>query len=133
MIDVKVQLIDGSYDELNSSELAYKIATSMAIKDGVRKAQPIVLEPMFEVEVVAPEEYAGDVIADLSSRRGKIEGISQDGTLQTVRAGVPLSEMFGYVTQLRSMSQGRGVYTMTFSHYEPALINSSNSHIKAGW
>lgn len=133
MIDVKVQLIGGSYDELNSSELAYKIATSMAIKDGVRKAQPIVLEPMFEVEVVAPEEYAGDVIADLSSRRGKIEGISQDGTLQTVKAGVPLSEMFGYVTQLRSMSQGRGVYTMTFSHYEPALINSNNSHIKAGW
>ncbi len=133
MIDVKVQLIGGSYDELNSSELAYKIATSMAIKDGVRKAQPIVLEPMFEVEVVAPEEYAGDVIADLSSRRGKIEGISQDGTLQTVKAGVPLSEMFGYVTQLRSMSQGRGVYTMTFSHYEPALVNNNNSHINVGW
>lgn len=105
----------------------------MALKDGLRKAQPVVLEPVFEVEVVAPEQYIGDVIADLSSRRGKIEGITQDNILQTVKASVPLSEMFGYVTQLRSMSQGRGVYTMTFSHYEPALLNSSNSYMSAGW
>jgi len=133
MIDVKVTLLDGSYDEANSSELAFKIATSMALKDGLRKALPVVLEPVFEVEVVAPEQYIGDVIADLSSRRGKIEGITQDNILQTVKASVPLSEMFGYVTQLRSMSQGRGVYTMTFSHYEPALLNSSNSFMSAGW
>lgn len=133
IVDVKVQLVGGSYDEVNSSELAYKIATSMAIKDGLRKAHPVVLEPMFEVEVVAPEEYIGDIIADLSSRRGKIEGIMQDNALQTVKAGVPLSEMFGYVTQLRSMSQGRGVYTMTFSHYEPAIVGSNNSFMNVGW
>jgi elongation factor G len=130
MVDVKVKLVGGSFEEATSSELAFKIATSIAIKDGLRNAQPVVLEPIFEVEVVAPEEYIGDVIADLSSRRGKIEGISQDNSLQTVKAIVPLSEMFGYVTQLRSMSQGRGVYTMSFSHYEPAVLNSNNSYMK---
>lgn len=122
MTDVKVKILDGGYDQQLSSELAFKVAASIAVKDAVRNASPVLLEPFFKVEVVSPEEYVGDIIADLSSRRGKIEGIETRGLMQIVKATAPLSEMFGYVTRLRSASQGRAVYTMVFSHYEPAQI-----------
>jgi elongation factor G len=118
MVDVKVELIDGSYHEVDSSEMAFKIAGSMALKDGARQAKPVLLEPIMDVEVVTPEEYLGDVMGDLSSRRGKIGGIHVRRTAQVVGASVPLAEMFGYATSLRSMSQGRAVYTMQFSHYD---------------
>jgi elongation factor G len=118
MVDVKVSLIDGSYHDVDSSEMAFKIAGSMALKDGAKQANPVLLEPIMDVEVVTPEEYLGDVMGDLSSRRGKIGGIHARRQAQVVGASVPLSEMFGYATTLRSMSQGRAVYTMQFSHYE---------------
>jgi elongation factor G len=118
MVDVKVSLIDGSYHDVDSSEMAFKIAGSMALKDGARQAQPVLLEPIMDVEVVTPEEYLGDVMGDLSSRRGKIGGIHARRQAQVVGASVPLSEMFGYATTLRSITQGRAVYTMQFSHYE---------------
>jgi elongation factor G len=118
MVDVKVELVFGSYHEVDSSEMAFKIAGSMAVKDGARAAGAIILEPMMKVEVVSPENYMGDVLGDLSSRRGKIGGMTQRGEAQVIDATVPLSEMFGYSTRLRSMSQGRAVYSMEFSHYE---------------
>jgi elongation factor G len=118
MVDVKVELVFGSYHEVDSSEMAFKIAGSMAVKDGARAAGAIILEPMMKVEVVSPESYMGDVLGDLSSRRGKIGGMTQRGEAQVIDATVPLSEMFGYSTRLRSMSQGRAVYSMEFSHYE---------------
>jgi len=116
-VDVKAILIDGSYHEVDSSELAFRIAGSMAFQDGARKASPVLLEPVMDVEVVVPEEYLGDVIGDLQSRRGKIEGIAQRPDAKLVAGEVPLSEMFGYATRLRSLSQGRAVYSMQFSHY----------------
>ncbi|MCU0626454.1 MAG: elongation factor G [Gemmatimonadaceae bacterium] len=118
MVDVKVELVYGSYHEVDSSEMAFKIAGSMAIKDAARAAGAVLLEPMMKVEVVSPESYMGDVLGDLSSRRGKIGGMTQRGEAQVIDATVPLSEMFGYSTRLRSMSQGRAVYSMEFSHYE---------------
>jgi elongation factor G len=126
VIDVKATVYDGSYDEENSQELAYKIAASIAAKDGLRKANPILMEPIFEVEIVSPEEYTGDIIADFSSRRGRVDGIEQRGPLQVIKGNAPLSEMFGYVTNLRSNSQGRASFTMTFSHYEPAVIKQTS-------
>src|SRR5687768_5908315 len=118
MVDVKVELIYGSYHDVDSSEMAFKIAGSMAFKEAAKKAQPVILEPMMNVEVVCPESYMGDVLGDLSSRRGKIGGMTQRGEAQVIAATVPLSEMFGYSTKLRSMSQGRAVYSMEFAHYE---------------
>ena len=118
MVDVKVELIFGSYHDVDSSEMAFKIAGSMAFKEAAKKAQPVILEPMMNVEVVCPETYMGDVLGDLSSRRGKIGGMTQRGEAQVIAATVPLSEMFGYSTKLRSMSQGRAVYSMEFAHYE---------------
>ena len=118
MVDVKVQLIDGSYHEVDSSEMAFKIAGSMAFKEAVRRASPVLLEPIMDVEVVTPADYMGDVIGDLSSRRGKIGGMLQRGEAQVIGASVPLAEMFGYSTQLRSLTQGRAVYSMQFSRYE---------------
>ena len=118
MVDVKVELVFGSYHEVDSSEMAFKIAGSMAFKEAARKANPVLLEPMMNVEVVTPESYMGDVLGDLSSRRGKIGGMTQRGEAQVIAATVPLSEMFGYSTKLRSMSQGRAVYSMEFAHYE---------------
>jgi elongation factor G len=118
MVDVKVQLVFGSYHDVDSSEMAFKIAGSMAFKEAARSAHPILLEPMMNVEVVCPEAYMGDVLGDLSSRRGKIGGMTQRGEAQVIGASVPLSEMFGYSTKLRSQSQGRAVYSMEFSHYE---------------
>ena len=118
MVDIKVQLVFGSYHDVDSSEMAFKIAGSMALKEGCRRAQPVLLEPMMDVEVVTPSEYMGDVMGDLSSRRGKIQGMDQRNDAQVINALVPLSEMFGYSTELRSMTQGRAVYTMQFKHYE---------------
>ncbi len=124
MIDVKVTATDGSYDRENYTETGYKIAASIAIKDAVRSASPVILEPVFEIEVVSPDEYIGDIIADFNARNGRVEGIEQRGNMQVMKGVAPLSEMFGYVTKLRSLSQGRAVYTMTFSHYEPAVVKN---------
>ncbi len=118
VVDVKVQLTFGSYHEVDSSEMAFKIAGSMAFKEAAKAASPCLLEPVMKVEVVSPEAYMGDVLGDLSSRRGKIGGMTQRGEAQVISATVPLAEMFGYSTRLRSMSQGRAVYSMEFSHYE---------------
>jgi elongation factor G len=118
VVDVRVQLIDGSYHDVDSSEMAFKIAGSMAFKEALRRAGPVLLEPIMDVEVVTPADYMGDVIGDLSSRRGKIGGMTQRGDAQVIGASVPLSEMFGYSTQLRSLTQGRAVYSMQFSRYE---------------
>lgn len=125
MIDVKVTLVDAKFDVNESSDVAFAIASSIAFKDGCREASPCIMEPVFAVEVITPEEFVGDVIADISSRRGKIEGIEQRGVLQIVKASAPLSQMFGYVTQLRSITQGRASYTMVFSHYEQAILKYS--------
>ncbi len=116
--DVKVKLFDGSFHDVDSSEMAFKIAGSIAFKEGARKANPAILEPIMAVEVVTPEEYMGDVIGDLNSRRGKIEGMNPRKDAQVIKAAVPLSEMFGYSTTLRSMTQGRAIYTMELSHYD---------------
>ncbi|HTR80027.1 MAG TPA: elongation factor G [Bacteroidota bacterium] len=116
--DVKVKLFDGSYHDVDSSEMAFKIAGSIAFQAAAKKANPVILEPIMAVEVVTPEEYLGDVMGDLNSRRGKIEGITPRKDAQVVKAMVPLSEMFGYATQMRSMTQGRALYTMQFSHYD---------------
>ncbi len=118
VVDVKVELVDGSYHDVDSSEMAFKIAGSMAFKEAARRARPALLEPIMDVEVVTPAEYLGDVMGDLSSRRGKIGGMTQRAEAQVIKAHVPLAEMFGYSTTLRSMSQGRAVYTMQFAHYE---------------
>ncbi|MEE0797544.1 MAG: elongation factor G [Anaerovoracaceae bacterium] len=118
VVDVGVELYDGSYHEVDSSEMAFKIAASMAFREAVKKAKPVLLEPIFKVEVTVPEEYMGDVIGDLSSRRGRIEGTDMNMGAVAVRAMVPLSEMFGYATDLRSKTQGRGVYVMQMDHFE---------------
>jgi elongation factor G len=119
MVDVKVTLFDGSYHDVDSSEIAFKIAGSMAFKQAARKANPVLLEPIMSVEVVVPEEFMGDVIGDISSRRGKVLGMDTRPAAQAIDARVPLAQMFGYATDLRSMTQGRATYTMQFSHYEP--------------
>jgi elongation factor G len=118
MVDVKAELVDGSYHDVDSSEMAFKIAGSMAIQEGARKASPVLLEPVMSVEVVTPEDFLGDVIGDLSRRRGKVQGQEQRGNALAVKAFVPLGEMFGYATELRSMTQGRATYTMQFERYE---------------
>jgi len=118
VLDVKVTLFDGSYHEVDSNEMAFKVAGSMAFKDGCRKASPVLLEPIMKVDVTVPEDYMGDVIGDLNSRRGRIEGMEARSGAQVIASYVPLSEMFGYATELRSRTQGRGVYSMQFSHYD---------------
>jgi elongation factor G len=129
VVDVKVQLVDGSYHDVDSSEMAFKIAGSMAVKEAARQANAVLLEPVMEVEVVTPADFLGDVIGDLSSRRGKIGGMTQRGDAQVVAADVPLAEMFGYSTTLRSMTQGRAVYTMQFDHYEEVPKNIAETII----
>ena len=119
VLDIKITLIDGSYHDVDSSELAYKIAGSMAFKDAMRRANPVLLEPIMKVDVTTPDDYLGDVMGDLNSRRGKIEGMDAISGAQTIHSFVPLSEMFGYATDLRSKTQGRAVYSMEPSHYEP--------------
>jgi len=123
VVDVRVTLFDGSYHEVDSSELAFKIAASMAFKDACKKAELVLLEPIMDVEVVVPEDYMGEVIGDLNSRRGKIQSMEKRGKAQVIRAMVPLAEMFGYATDLRSKTQGRGTYTMQFSHYDEVPKN----------
>ena len=130
VIDVRVTLFDGSYHEVDSSEMAFKIAGSMAAKQAVLKANPVLLEPIMKVEVVVPEEYMGEVIGDLNSRRGRIEGMEARNNMQVVRGFVPLAEMFGYATDLRSKTQGRGTYTMQFSHYEEVPRNLAEQIIQ---
>ena len=123
MVDVRVELIDGSYHDVDSSEMAFKVAGSMALQEGARKASPVLLEPVMAVEVVTPEEFLGDVIGDLSRRRGKVQGQEQRGNALAVQAFVPLGEMFGYATDLRSSTQGRASYTMQFERYEEVPTN----------
>ncbi len=118
VVDIKVKLFDGSYHEVDSSEMAFKIAASIGFKEAARKAHPILLEPVMDVEVVTPEEYLGDVIGDLNSRRGKMEGMLPRKDAQVIKAKVPLAEMFGYATQMRSMTQGRAIYRMQFAYYD---------------
>jgi len=122
-LDLRATVFDGSYHEVDSSEMAFKIAGSMAFKHGAAKANPVLLEPVMKVEVTVPEEYMGDVIGDINSRRGRIEGMESRAGAQVVRGFVPLAEMFGYATDLRSRTQGRGVYTMQFDHYEEVPKN----------
>jgi elongation factor G len=116
-VGIKVTLVDGAYHEVDSSEMAFKIAGSMALKEAARKADPVLLEPVMSVEVTTPEDNMGDVIGDLNSRRGMIQGMEERGGLRVVRGLVPLSEMFGYVGDLRSKTQGRASYTMQFDSY----------------
>ena len=118
VIDFKATLVDGSYHEVDSSEMAFKIAGSMAFKEGCKQAKSVILEPIMKVEVTVPEEYMGDVIGDINSRRGRLEGMEAVQGNQVIRCFIPLSEMFGYATDLRSKTQGRGTYSMEPSHYE---------------
>ena len=118
VLDIRATLYDGSYHEVDSSEMAFKIAGSMAFKDGCRKADPVLLEPIMKVDVSVPEEYMGDVMGSLNSRRGRIEGMDAHNGVQNIHAMVPLAEMFGYATALRSMTQGRGNFSMQSDHYE---------------
>ncbi|UJL46541.1 elongation factor G [Virgibacillus sp. NKC19-16] len=130
LIDLKATLYDGSYHDVDSNEMAFKIAGSMALKAAKSKCKPVLLEPMMRVEVVIPEEYMGDIMGDVTSRRGRVEGMEQRGTAQLVKGFVPLSEMFGYATALRSNTQGRGTYTMTFDHYEETPKSITEEIIK---
>jgi elongation factor G len=129
VVDVKVTLVDGSYHEVDSSEMAFKIAASMGFKSGCEKASPMLLEPIMAVEVEVPEEYMGDVIGNLNSRRGRIENMEDRAGARVVTSKVPLAEMFAYSTTLRSMTQGRGTYTMQFSHYDEAPKSISDEII----
>jgi elongation factor G len=130
VVDCKVTLYDGSYHDVDSSEIAFKIAGSMVFRDGARKAKPVLLEPMMKVEVVTPEDYMGDVNGDLNRRRGVLQGLEDAPAGKIVRAEVPLAEMFGYATQLRSMSQGRATYTMEFAHYAEVPAGVAEGLIK---
>jgi elongation factor G len=130
MVDIKAKLFDGSYHEVDSSEMAFKIAASMALRNAAEKCDPVLLEPIMKVEVVIPEEYMGDIMGGITARRGRVEGMEARGNAQVVRAMVPLSEMFGYATSLRSSTQGRGVFTMHFDHYEEVPKSIADEIIK---
>jgi elongation factor G len=130
VVDVKVTLFDGSYHEVDSSEMAFKIAASMAFKEGMRKADPVLLEPIMKVEVVTPEEYMGDVVGDINRRRGMVQGMDDTPSGKVIRCEVPLAEMFGYATDLRSLTQGRATYTMQFEKYQEAPANVAEAVIK---
>ncbi|PWW19290.1 translation elongation factor 2 (EF-2/EF-G) [Cytobacillus oceanisediminis] len=130
LVDIKAKLFDGSYHDVDSSEMAFKIAASMALKNAASKCNPVILEPVMKVEVVIPEEYMGDIMGDVTSRRGRVEGMEARGNAQVVRAMVPLSEMFGYATSLRSNTQGRGTFSMHFDHYEEVPKSISEEIIK---
>jgi elongation factor G len=130
IIDLKATIVDGSMHEVDSNELAYKIAASLALKEAAKKMDPVLLEPIMNVEVTVPDEYYGDVMGNISSKRGLIEGSEQRGNAQTIKSKVPLTSMFGYATELRSFTQGRGNYTMIFSHYSEAPKNVAEEIIK---
>jgi len=131
VVDVRVTLVDGKYHDTDSSEIAFKVAGSLAFKEAARRAKPVLLEPVFAVEVVTPEDYMGDVIGDLNRRRGRVEGMEQRGNARVVTAHVPLSEMFGYATDVRSMTQGRATYTMQFDRYEEVPTNIAERVVEA--
>jgi elongation factor G len=130
LVDIKARLFDGSYHDVDSSEMAFKIAASMALKNAASKCSPVILEPVMRVEVIVPEEYLGDIMGQITARRGRVEGMDARGNAQVVRAMVPLSEMFGYATSLRSSTQGRGVFSMHFDHYEEVPKSISEEIIK---
>jgi elongation factor G len=130
LVDIRAKLFDGSYHDVDSSEMAFKIAGSMALKAAKNKCNPVLLEPIMKVEVVVPEEYMGDVMGDINSRRGRVEGMEARAGAQVIRAMVPLAEMFGYVNSLRSRTQGRGTFTMVFDHYEEVPKNIADEIIK---
>ncbi|ANU24674.1 elongation factor G [Planococcus donghaensis] len=130
LIDIKARLFDGSYHDVDSNEMAFKVAASMALKNAISKVNPVLLEPLMRVEVVIPEEYLGDIMGDITSRRGRVEGMEARGNAQVVRAMVPLAQMFGYATSLRSNTQGRGVFSMHFDHYEEVPKSISEEIIK---
>jgi elongation factor G len=134
MVDVRVTLTDGSYHDVDSSEMAFKVAGSMAFREAARRAKPVLLEPIMSVEVVTPEEFMGDVIGDLNRRRGRIEGMEPRGNAQVIRAYVPLAEMFGYATDLRSQTQGRATYTMQFDSYNevPSALSEEITEHRGG-
>jgi elongation factor G len=131
MVDVRVTLVDGKYHDTDSSEIAFKVAGSLAFQEAAKRAKPVLLEPVFSVEVVTPEEYMGDVIGDLNRRRGRVHGMEARGNAQVITADVPLSEMFGYATDVRSMSQGRATYTMQFDKYEEVPPNIAEKVVEA--
>ena len=131
VIDLKVRLVDGSYHDVDSSEMAFKIAGSMAIKEAIRKADPTLLEPIMKVDITVPEDYMGDVIGDVNSRRGRIEGMEARNGAQIIATYVPLSEMFGYATSLRSRTQGRGIFSMQIDHFEPVPKSIQENMVKS--
>ena len=134
MIDIRVTLLDGSTHEVDSSEMAFKVAGGMALKNAAKKAKPVLLEPVMDVEIRTPPEYMGDVTADLSSRRGQVGGMVPQSDIRVIAASVPLAEMFGYATQLRSLTQGRAVFSMEFARFEPAPKQVVERFTKAvGW
>ena len=132
VVDVRVELVDGSYHEVDSSERAFKIAGSMAFKEALKRAKPKLLEPVMLVEVTTPEDYLGDVMGNLNSRRGRVEGMEPVGNAQVIRAIVPLAEMFGYATDIRSMSQGRATFHMEFDHYEEVPQSIASDIVDSG-
>ncbi|MDD3940290.1 MAG: elongation factor G, partial [Candidatus Pacebacteria bacterium] len=123
MVDISCEIYDGSFHEVDSSEIAFKLAAGMALQDAVSKAKPVILEPIMKVEVITPDKFYGDITGNLSSKRGQIEGMDERGMDKVVKAKVPLSEMFGYMTTLRSMTEGRASFTMEFSHYDVVPVN----------
>jgi elongation factor G len=131
IVDLRVTLVDGKYHEVDSSEIAFKVAGSIALQEAVKRAKPVLLEPIFSVEVVTPEEFMGDVIGDLNRRRGRVHGMEPRGNAQVVTGQVPLSEMFGYATDLRSTTQGRATYTMQFDSYEEVPPNIAEKVVEA--
>ncbi|MFT8372374.1 MAG: elongation factor G, partial [Liquorilactobacillus satsumensis] len=130
LIDVKAKLYDGSYHDVDSSEAAFKVAASLALRNAAKKAGAVILEPIMRVEIVTPEDYLGDVMGHVTARRGRVEGMEAHGNAQVVKAFVPLAEMFGYATVLRSSTQGRGTFTMTMDHYEPVPKSIQEEIIK---
>ena len=130
VVDVKVRLVDGSYHDVDSSEMAFKLAASMAFKEGFRKADPVLLEPIMKIEVVTPEDYMGDVMGDLSRRRGLLRGSDETPSGKVIDCLVPLGEMFGYATSLRSQTQGRATFSMEFDHYAEAPTNIAEQVMK---
>lgn len=132
VVGVKVKLVFGSYHDVDSSEMAFKLAASMAFKQGFAKASPVLLEPIMKVEIVSPEDYLGDVMGDVSRRRGVLQGQDDSPSGKIINAMIPLGEMFGYATSLRSMSQGRATFSMEFDHYEEAPANIADAVTKKG-
>ena len=130
VVDIKATLYDGSYHEVDSSEMSFKICAIQAFKEGMQKAKPVLLEPIMAVEIVSPDEYTGNIIGDINKKRGRVENQEDKKGIKTIDAKVPLANMFGYATQLRSLSQGRANYTMQFDHYEEAPRNVADEIIK---